>query len=98
MFNNQRFATKGVMAQIPEYLQFMMWYMAEHMEVDQDYLQIFELKQEMSRGKMKQKLIHSQEQPPYRKEMLFKADAPVTNKVYIIDDKTHSTMLLSEEY
>lgn len=75
-----------------------MWYMIETMTADQDYLQIFELKQELVDGRLKQKLIHSQEQPPYRKEMIFEAANPVTRKVYIIDDKTHSTMLLAEEY
>lgn len=98
MFNNQHYATKGVVAEIPNYLQAMMWFMAGSLEVEQDYLQVFKLKSETVGGVPMQKLIHTQEQPPYNHEMLFEADSPVTNKVYIIDDETHSTMLLSEEY
>ena len=99
MFNNQRYATKGIIAEVPEYLQNMIWYLIESMEVaEKDYLQVFELKTETANGKSMQRLIHSQEQPEYKNEIIFAATAPVTTKIYVIDDKTHSTMLLSNEY
>ena len=99
MFNNQRYATKGIIAEVPEYLQNMIWYMIESMEVEvKDYLQVFELKTETANGKPMQRLIHTQEQPEYKNEIVFAATTPVTAKIYVIDDKTHSTMLLSSEY
>jgi len=99
MFNNQRYATKGIIADIPEYLQNMVWYMIESMEVtEKDYLQVFELKTEVVNGKPMQRLIHTQEQPEYKNEIVFAATTPVTTKIYVIDDKTHSTMLKAEEY
>ena len=99
MFNNQRYATKGIIAEVPEYLQNMIWYLIESMEVaEKDYLQVFELKTETANGKTMQRLIHTQEQPEYKNELIFAATDPVTSKIYVIDDKTHSTMLLSSEY
>jgi len=99
MFNNQRYATKGIIAEVPEYLQNMIWYLIESMEVaEKDYLQVFELKTETANGKTMQRLIHTQEQPEYKNELIFAATDPVTSKIYVIDDKTHSTMLLSNEY
>ena len=99
MFNNQRYATKGIIAEVPEYLQNMIWYLIESMEVaEKDYLQVFELKSELANGKSMQRLIHTQEQPEYKNEIVFAATTPVTAKIYVIDDKTHSTMLLSNEY
>ena len=53
MFNNQKFLTRGVMAE---------------------------------------------EQPPYRYELDVPCDDAINAKVFVIDDLTHSTMLLAEEY
>ena len=35
---------------------------------------------------------------PYRKVYMIPSDAPIAEKLYIIDDGDHSTMLLSSEY
>jgi len=47
-----------------------------------------------------QKIVHSQEMPEYKMEYLVKLQgAPIfVGKIYVIDDKTHSTMLKAEEY
>jgi len=46
-----------------------------------------------------QKIVHSQEQPQYKKEYSFKCPTlPIDAKIFVIDDNTHSTMLLAEEY
>ena len=42
--------------------------------------------------------VHEQEQPTYRYELDVPCDDAVDAKVFIIDDLTHSTMLLAEEY
>jgi hypothetical protein len=65
------------------------------MTIEQDYLQVFELSEE----KGFQKIIHTQECPPYRKEYLFSPFFPVVMaKIYIINDETHATMLFANEY
>ena len=45
-----------------------------------------------------QHIVHKQEQPPYRYELDVPCDDAVNAKVFVIDDLTHSTMLLAEEY
>lgn len=91
MYRNPRYLTKGVSETVPILIQLYLWDLAADME---DYLQIFELSPE---GK-NQRIIHKQEQPEYRREYLVPCSEPTTAKVYIIDDETHSTMLLAEEY
>ncbi len=95
MFNNPRYATSGINSELPLLTQIILWGLIDTMEVvEKDYLQVFLLSIE----DRQQRIIHEQEQPEYRKEYLFPSENPVTAKVYVIDDKTHSTMLLAEEY
>jgi len=67
-------------------------------EVEADYLQVFNLSAAGVGGTAVQKVVHRQEEPPYRKEQILASDAPVGAKVYVIDDGDHTTMLLAEEY
>lgn len=95
MFNNQHYATKGVCERIPPLLQILMWNLIQIIPVERDYLQVFNL----SEINGKQKIEHIQEEPEYRKEYLLNTDTPIfIGKVFVIDDETHSTMLLAEEY
>ena len=82
MFQNERFRTCGVNKEVPI--------------ESKDYFQVFEL----SEYDGMQKIVHSQEMPEYKMEYLIKLQgAPIfVGKVYVIDDKTHSTMLKAEEY
>ena len=60
-----------------------------------DYLQVFTCTE--SDGK--QKIEHIQEEPEYQREYLINIDAPYfIGKIFVVDDETHSTMLLAEEY
>ena len=100
MFQN-RYMTKGISSEIPFYLQNLMWIMIDRMETDKkDYLQIFELSKAVADGKVFQKIIHRQEQPEYEKSVTVLANEEniVEKKVYVIDDVSHCTMLLVEEY
>ena len=94
MFTNERYLTCGVDSTIPLELQLFMWECVEKMHGEKDYLQVFELKAE---GSM-QSISHSSEEPEYHMVYLIPSDAPITAKIYIIDDGDHSTMLLAEEY
>ena len=95
MFKNQKFLTCDVMAEIPSWLINLMWHMVLTMEVPRkDYLQVFIL----TKTPTGQHIVHEQEQPPYRYELNVPCDDAVDAKVFVIDDLTHSTMLLAEEY
>lgn len=94
MFNNQRYLTRGVQAEIPLELQLFMWSCIDGLPEERDYFQVFKL--ENMNGI--QKITHFSEQPEYRKEYLIPIANPITAKVYIIDSVEYSTMLLAEEY
>lgn len=94
MFDNNRYLTCGVDSAIPLELQMFLWECVERMPAPKDYLQVFELSAE---GPM-QAVIHSSEEPAYCMTYLIPSDTPITEKLYIIDDGDHSTMLLAEEY
>ena len=94
-FENRRFITRGVMENIPLHLQFFLWLAIEVMPPEKDYLQVFEFVNDEG----KNKIIHTQEIPEYRKEYLLTEDTPIfMGKVFVIDDETHTTMLLANEY
>ena len=48
---------------------------------------------------LNQKIMHIQEEPEYEREYLIISDTPFfVGKIFVIDDETHSTMILAEEY
>ena len=95
MFNNKRYLTKGVQAEIPFELQILMWEFIDKLPQERDYFQVFELENVDDI----QRIHHFSEQPEYSKEYLLPTITnPITAKIYIIDDGEHSTMLLAEEY
>lgn len=94
MFTNKRYLSRGVDDTIPIELQLFMWACIDQLPEPRDYLQIFNLEQV---GDM-QSIAHRSEQPEYRKVYLIPTGAPITEKLYIIDDGDHSTMLLASEY
>ncbi len=95
MFNSQKFLTCGVMAEIPSWLTNLMWHIVLTMEVEgKDCLQVFTL----TKTPTGQHIVHKQEQPPYRYELEVECPDAVDAKVFVIDDRTYSTMLLADEY
>ena len=94
IFNNQKFITRGVAENIPIPLQLLMWEMINSLPADKDYLQVFSLSEKDG----KQRIIHTQEEPEYEKEYVLNINPITTGKVFVIDDKTHSTMLMNYEY
>ena len=94
MFDNQRYLTRGVQAEIPLTLQIFMWSCVDGLPKEHDYFQVFRLE---SFGTM-QKMTHFSEQREYHREYLIPSDNPITVKVYVIDSEEYSTMLLAEEY
>lgn len=100
MFKNDRYLTKGVTNVIPYYLQVAMWLAIDSMEVSKkDYLQVFKLSKIVDNGVEKQLVVHTQEQNYKMEYRIPTANMKiVTEKIFVIDDGTHSTMLLAEEY
>ncbi|MBO5383863.1 MAG: DUF960 domain-containing protein [Ruminococcus sp.] len=94
MFELKRYMTCGVQAAIPFELQLFMWALIDEMPEPKDYFQIFRLT--VNNGK--QHVYHESEQPEYQAKYDIDIANPVTAKIYVIDDETHSTMLLAEEY
>lgn len=94
MFDNQRYITRGIDAEIPLWLQLFMWECIDRLPEERDYFQVFKL--ENIDGI--QKITHFSERSEYHMEYLIPTDSPITSKVYIIDSDTYSTMLLSSEY
>lgn len=100
MFTNKRYITCGISSAIPDKIQLALWTMIDNFrtstDIEVDYLQIFRL----SNQNGKQKITHRQEEPVYCNEILVAFIwNPVENaKIFVIDDGTHSTMMLAEEY
>ena len=95
MFENPKYTTRDVQGEIPDSLMLLMWQMIAAMQTSQkDYLQVFIL----TKTPTGQHIVHTQEQPPYRYELDVHCKCAIDAKVYVIDDKTHSTMLLASEY
>ena len=100
-FTGARYITIGIQNEIPAELQALMWKSIEedrNLHKELDYLQVFELKSAYNNGIRMQEIVHTQEQPRRRKRITVENDNPVTAKVFVIDDSTHSTMLLNHEY
>ena len=96
MFQNNRYITRGIEAEIPPITQLLLWELIDERQgegAELSNLQVFRLEPDDQH----QKITHSQEEPPYEKESLFIGPQPVTAKIYIIDDGEHSTMMLAEE-
>ena len=94
MFDNKKYITRGVTAEIPLELQLLLWKLIGNLSVEKDYLQVFNCSSENG----KQKIEHIQEEPEYKKEYQLKTDTFFNGKIFVIDDGDHSTMMLAEEY
>lgn len=94
MFQNQCYLTHGIEASIPIRMQALLWNLIDLLPPERDYLQVFWLK---PFGEM-QKIIHTSEQPEYKKVCILPTDQPIDAKIYVIDDDNHTTMLLASEY
>ncbi|MBQ3161987.1 MAG: DUF960 domain-containing protein [Oscillospiraceae bacterium] len=94
MFNSNRYLTRGVQTEIPSELQFFMWECIDQLPEPKDRFQIFRLTIQDD----KQHVSHESEQPEYHKEYDIDTANPIEAKIYVIDDETHCTMLLAEEY
>ena len=97
LFTNPRYLTSTVSCTVHPSLMAFLWNLIDALPEDRDYLQIFDLYEEDG----KQKVVHRAEEPEHREEYIFPctvATGIINNKIYVIDDGDHSTMLLASEY
>lgn len=99
MFNGTKFITKGIRESLPNSVQQLLWQLIESMPVsEKDYLQVFTLSTWFQLGQPKLTIHHKQECPVYSQTHVLDIDHVIHEKIFIIDDGTHCTMLLAEEY
>src|ERR1035437_6622603 len=98
-FNNKRYITRGIEATIPTEIILLLWSLIDNMKItEKDYLQVFKLSVDTENGYIKQNITHTQERPPYEANCIAYFNKQVTAKIFVIDDISHNTMLLAEEY
>lgn len=93
-----RYITKGIKNEVDGLTQIYMWQLIDNMEIQKDYLQVFTLSKVIKDGCMLQQIVHQQEQPIFKESIVIPAQHIINEKVYVIDDGDHSTMLLASEY
>lgn len=107
MFDTQenRYITRRVNEQVPKGIQQRCFQLIDvkakqAAEIQLDYLQIFEFNRDVQRGTIM--IIHRQEEPFFIEYHECRITNDLTNfqvkKLWVIDDHTHQTMLLPEEY
>jgi hypothetical protein len=95
MYTGIKVTSKRVQDKIPTWLQNLLWYMVETMDVEEkDATQIFELNGVVNNEMLQQSIIHTQQNPCYRKEQMFSIQQAVTAKVIVIDNVSHCFMLI----
>jgi len=99
---DKRYVTRGINSDVPLEIQLFIWNCVDELiesDMQTDYLQVFRFKLEKS-GKLS--ITHTQENPEFKKviEIEMKEEYLSLNgvTVFVIDDVTHSTALLSNEY
>ena len=94
------YVTRGVAEKIPMSVQMLVWCVIEEAKTKvepMDYLQVFNIKCNTSEQRLEIK--HSQEAPDFfEKVMYMPFDTEIDEKIYVIDDIDHITMLLASEY
>ena len=100
MFDNPRYVTAGINAMVDLGTQIILWNLIDNFDksIEQDYLQVFDLSLARVNGKALQKIVHKQEVPEYKREYVMHSVEPIEAKIFAIDDESHSTLLLAEEY
>ena len=101
-FDSQKYITSGVRERIPLEIQLMMFdsigFMRKKSDGELDYLQVFKLETIGEEVNYLLNIRHEQEIPEEKIEIVVPVSEPINEKVYVIDDVDHVTMLLAEEY
>lgn len=95
MFIGRKVVSKQVQNIIPAWLQNLLWYLIETMEVEeQDFIQFFELTGISENGELRQRIVHRQLIPFQQDEHIFSVSHAVTANIIVMDNELHCFMLL----
>ena len=111
-FNGNKYMTDGIEASLPTAIKYFLWDRVLDLVksgIEMDYLQVFTITKLESDSEIQAGIVvninHQQEQPEeaaFEKEyyiILDEMDSDFEDcKIYIIDDRTHCTMLYASEY
>ena len=97
--NKPRYMTRGIADELSVTMQIQLWSYIDNKaaEMELDYLQVFRFERDGRRLK----IIHSQEIPEFKDEHYVIVTDDVNTpaeKIFVIDDETHCTMLWASEY
>jgi len=108
-FDKDKLITCGIENTLPHSVTLLLWqlvgahvWLSETENKTVDYLQVFDLSTNTATKMLTVK--HKQEQPDYKKTHTYRIESEEVLKelnglkIFVIDDITHSTMLLAEEY
>ena len=103
LFDNQKYITQGIIESIPDGMIAILFGLIDRLKskMEVDYLQVFNISSKKENGLCVYIIKHSQEQPLYNEEIEVATldDTTIEDcKIFVIDDVTHSTMLLADEY
>lgn len=97
MFKTEnRYMTIKVAEEIPLEINILLWKLIDELNVEKDYLQVFELN---PIGEGIVEIIHKQEVPEYESSIYIHNEVIKENKkIYAIDSVEYSTLMFSYEY
>lgn len=97
MFKKEnRYMTRNIVECIPIEINILLWNLIDELQIEKDYLQIFELNP-MGEGIVA--IIHKQEVPEYESSIYIHNEVIKENKkIYAIDSVEYSTLMFSYEY
>ena len=96
MFTNERYVTKEVADIVPIDIQLLIWKLIEVLEVNKDYLQVFEI---IPIENDFVKIIQKQEIPEFTCEIIINNKTiKVIMKIFVIDNIEYSIMMFNTQY
>lgn len=101
---DKKYSTSTVAAQIDLDIQLLLWKLIDDLKIrgyEMDYLQVFELYIIETRHGPLQKVIHRQEVPARKHEMMFAVEKPINSRLWIVDngdEEGNAVMMYPSEY
>lgn len=97
MFKKEnRYMTRKIVETLPVELTILLWDLIDNLNIEKDYLQIFEINP-IGLGVVE--IVHKQEVPEYEASIYIQNDSIKDKfKIYVIDSMEYSTMMFSNEY
>ena len=93
---DHRYMTRNIVEEIPVEINILLWNLIDELNIEKDYLQIFELN---PRGEGIVEITHKQEIPEYEASIYIYNEVIKENKkIYAIDSVEYSTLMFSYEY